>query len=278
MIDRNIQEALRARYNPDGSQLREAQLRMLDILKAVDAICRRHDIKYILSSGTLLGALRHGGFIPWDDYIDIEMPKSEYRRFRKVAPEALARYGLVLQDQSSDPEYMPRFPKVRDLYSSTAEPGDIDRNYRYRGLWVDIFIMEPSGSFFFSRIGRRIYRWLVDHIDSIPAPKVRMVAKRLVRDPIYRFLFPALSAMASVNSRGRMRHIIGVGISNLRHRADFLSREEVEFEGCRFYAPENPDSYLRRLFGDYMALPPEDSRALAHLDRLSISPRPAVGP
>ena len=152
MIDRNIQEALRARYNPDGSQLREAQLRMLDILKAVDAICRRHDIKYILSSGTLLGALRHGGFIPWDDDIDIEMPKSEYRRFRKVAPEALARYGLVLQDQSSDPEYMPRFPKVRDLYSSTAEPGDIDRNYRYRGLWVDIFIMEPSGSFFFSRI------------------------------------------------------------------------------------------------------------------------------
>ncbi len=242
MIDRNIQEALRARYNPDGSQLREAQLRMLDILKAVDAICRRHDIKIypVVGHSARRAAPRR-----------IHTLGRRYRHrdaqeripaIPQGCPEALARYGLVLQDQSSDPEYMPRFPKVRDLYSSTAEPGDIDRNYRYRGLWVDIFIMEPSGSFFFSRIGRRIYRWLVDHIDSIPAPKVRMVAKRLVRDPIYRFLFPALSAMASVNSRGRMRHIIGVGggISNLRHRADFLSREEVEFEGCRFYAPKTP--------------------------------------
>ena len=61
------QESLRAKYNPEGSELRRLQMRMLDILIVVDEICRRHDIPYWIEGGTLLGAVRHGGFIPWDD-------------------------------------------------------------------------------------------------------------------------------------------------------------------------------------------------------------------
>lgn len=73
MLDKATQEQLRVKYNPDGSLLRNAQLRMLEILIDFDRVCRKHDIKYWLSSGTLLGAVRHGGFIPWDDDLDVDL-------------------------------------------------------------------------------------------------------------------------------------------------------------------------------------------------------------
>ena len=79
-LDPAIESSLRARFNPPGSALRQAQLKMLDILVEVDRICRRNNISYWLSSGTLIGAARHGGFIPWDDDIDIEMLLPDYKR------------------------------------------------------------------------------------------------------------------------------------------------------------------------------------------------------
>ena len=73
MNNSSLQQELRARFNPDGSLLRRHQLRMLEMLTYIDGVCVQHDIPYWLSSGTLLGAVRHGGFIPWDDDVDIEL-------------------------------------------------------------------------------------------------------------------------------------------------------------------------------------------------------------
>ena len=72
-MDNNLKQELRKRFNPDGSLLRRQQLRMLELLEAVDLVCKKYDIPYWLSSGTLIGAVRHQGFIPWDDDLDIEM-------------------------------------------------------------------------------------------------------------------------------------------------------------------------------------------------------------
>lgn len=82
-------DELRQRYNPEGSLLRRHQLRMLEILKEIDRICQKHRIDYWLSSGTLLGAVRHGGFIPWDDDLDIEMERKDYLRLLQLLPEEL---------------------------------------------------------------------------------------------------------------------------------------------------------------------------------------------
>jgi hypothetical protein len=97
-------EELRQRYNPDGSQLRRHQMRMLDILIEVDRICKKHHISYWLSSGTLIGALRHNGFIPWDDDLDIEMMRSDYLRLMEVLPQELPEW-LALQSDKTDPAY-----------------------------------------------------------------------------------------------------------------------------------------------------------------------------
>ena len=82
-------EELKKKYNPDGSLLRQMQERMLHVYEAIDAICQRHHIPYWLSGGSMLGAVRHQGFIPWDDDLDIEMLRPDFERLMKLLPEEL---------------------------------------------------------------------------------------------------------------------------------------------------------------------------------------------
>lgn len=99
MIDADIQADLRRRFNPDGSLLRRHQLKLLDMLRFIDEVCRNNDIPYWLSSGTLIGVMRHGGFIPWDDDVDVEMLAVDFPRF-KEAVERIADPRYVLQTTS----------------------------------------------------------------------------------------------------------------------------------------------------------------------------------
>lgn len=84
MIDKRLQAELRAKYNPDGSNLRKAQLRMFDMLVAFDKICKEHNLRYWLAAGTLIGAARHGGFIPWDDDLDVNMPREDANKLKDM--------------------------------------------------------------------------------------------------------------------------------------------------------------------------------------------------
>ena len=96
-----MSEDLRVKYNPDGSILRQHQLKMLDILIVIDGICKKHGIKYWISDGTLLGAVRHGGFIPWDDDLDIQMMRKDFKHFIKIISKELPE-NLVLQTHKTD--------------------------------------------------------------------------------------------------------------------------------------------------------------------------------
>ena len=133
MVDEQLKESLKKRFNPEGSVLRQHQLRMLELLKVIDCICKKHDIPYWLSSGTLIGAARHKGFIPWDDDLDIEMMREDYLRLIKILPEELPD-NLALQTHETDPNYIFIFGKLRDT--------DYDRNFTYQGIYIDIFPME----------------------------------------------------------------------------------------------------------------------------------------
>ena len=91
------QEELRARFNPDGSPLRRQQMVMLEMAKLLDRICKKHDIPYFLYAGSLLGAIRHDGFIPWDDDFDVALLRKDYKRLMKILPDELPP-GIVLQN------------------------------------------------------------------------------------------------------------------------------------------------------------------------------------
>ena len=115
-MDNNLKQELRERFNPDGSLLRRQQLRMLELLEAVDLVCKKYDIPYWLSSGTLIGAVRHQGFIPWDDDLDIEMLREDYLRLMKVLPEELPD-KFVLQIQETHAHYISNYANARDVNS-----------------------------------------------------------------------------------------------------------------------------------------------------------------
>ena len=127
---------LRKRFNPDGSLLRRQQLRMLELLEVIDVICRKHQIPYWLSSGTLIGAARHKGFIPWDDDLDIEMLRSDYLRLLKVLPQELPD-NLALQTNETDPNYIFIYGKLRDKDSHLEET-----NSKYLHRFLKQYYME----------------------------------------------------------------------------------------------------------------------------------------
>src|SRR5690554_1155344 len=93
--------------------LREVQLVQLEILKSIKDICEKEGISYFLDSGTLLGAVRHKGFIPWDDDLDIGMLRYDYNKFISAAPKYIDEFGLIIQDWHSDKSYGQPFLKVR---------------------------------------------------------------------------------------------------------------------------------------------------------------------
>ena len=134
-------EELRKRFNPEGSLLRRQQMRMLEILVEIDKICKKHDIRYWLSSGTLIGAMRHNGFIPWDDDLDIEMMRPDYLRLMEVLPSELPDW-LALQNDETDPNYFFYYAKVRDRRSKMLEQNNYDRLWQEQGIYIDIFPLE----------------------------------------------------------------------------------------------------------------------------------------
>jgi len=241
MIDADFQKELRSRYNPDGSQLRNHQLKMLEMLEYVDKVCRENDIRYWLSSGTLLGAVRHGGFIPWDDDLDIEMYREDFLRFKSVFSET---DDYVLQTHHTDRAYFWPFAKVRDR-KKLIEEGNLDRSYKYRGVFIDVFCIEKAhripcivfGKLFelLARVRNKVYenKWLLS---------ATIFTHRCLLFLIF-LLRPILKYKADC-----FRNTYGTGFLASRHPEDIGELSLISFEGggilCPSVSREIPVRYI----------------------------------
>lgn len=256
MISAELQQQLREQFNPDGSTLRRHQERMLEMLKYVDKLCAEHGIKYWLSSGSCLGAIRHGGFIPWDDDVDIEMLAEDYDRLKAVIPTDAP---IAWHDAHNDSNFFFPYAKLRDKHSEIIENNPWNQYYNQHGIYIDVFRLYPSGS----RKIDAMANWYHHRFVLGVAKRRRSFLGKLALRPcvwiMNHLIAPTAQHLTAINAKGQLRHIIGAQYLKPRRIEDVKETVRVPFEGVMLPVPKGYDAYLRGIFGNYMSLPNLDS-------------------
>lgn len=256
-----------------GDEVRAMQVH---ILQAVDHFCRRHDLRLYLWAGTLIGAVRHHGFIPWDDDVDLVMPREDYERFCKEFSDEETG-SLRLFTSSTDAKYGYPFARVADMRTY------IDEQHLTSvpmGVNVEIFPIDgwPLGRMRvqLQTLQLRLVRGLVAIRTDPPHPGrvrwKRAVISTLGR-PIGAIPVRVLTGMATRIARSHAyetAEYVGVlvwGRAERVERSAYGSGRLAEFEGGTFLAPSNSDRVLRWHYGDYMQVPPlRERNALRHFE------------
>ena len=246
---------LRSQFNPDGSAIRNIQIKLLSLLRELDAICKANNITYTLSSGSCLGAIRHNGFIPWDDDLDVEMSLKDYRKLRSIINNDSSS-PFVVQDRSNDPGYYFQFGKLKrkDGTLRQNEPDGFDRDYKWHGEFIDLFIMTPSNSRFLHRAGYQFTK-LAALRRFIRRPWLQKVYGFVVGGTVYNLILPLLDAIGRISAGQRLRHKMGGTFHAPRYANELWPATTHQFEDIQIPVPGNADAYLRHIFGNYMQLP-----------------------
>ena len=256
--------------------LLELQKKEIDILQAVHNACEKMNIHYIIMHGTLIGAVRHHGFIPWDDDIDICMTQEDYDVFIREGQKYLPEH-LRIQHYSTEEECPNLFAKVRDVNTTFLHKEHVDLNIN-QGIFIDVFpvgrIKSGTLSVSIEHYRRKMFNIINECFDEAYIAGIQRRSSQIIGKIIH-----------SIIVRGCMRHI---------RRKDFLEREEdrrrklhirgndctfvsiykriigpysmftkrklYEFDGHQFYGPEDYDTLLRLLYGNYMQIPPKEQQ------------------
>jgi len=258
--------------NPNPMTKEEIQAAILGLLEEFDSFCRLKGLRYSLAAGTLLGSVRHKGFIPWDDDIDVVMPRPDYEKLLKDYPlhSRGTRYRLV--NWSNSPFPFP-FTKLCDstFLARTYQYADLATEY----LWIDIFPLDGAPSdvkVFKSYLRRRDFKLQIAYCFTM---KSENKVKQAIRASIKSVLSPFVKTHSIIKnidnnakklSYDKSEYVAQMawnvyGEKELFPRSYFDELVEVDFEGRRFLASKNWDEILTQVYGNYMQLPPVDQRS-----------------
>jgi len=237
--------------NIDKETLKKAQQIMLEILIEVDKICKKYNIKYWLDSGTLLGAVRHKCFIPWDDDLDISMTLEDFEKFCKIAPKELSK-NLFLQTKETDSVFPYDIAKIRSNKGILIEKHELGKKVEYnQGIFIDIIpVIRIKNNFFIKFYYKFIFL-------LIKLFSYKYFNNYKVRSKLINFIdrFNSVKGKKIIRS-GKFPEL------KFELEADLIfPLKKIKFCNKEFYAPNNVDLYLRTLYGnDYMKLPPKEKR------------------
>lgn len=268
MIVSDLQDKLRRQFNPEGSELRNLQLRMLKMLEYFDDFCKKYNITYWLSSGTCLGAVRHNGFIPWDDDLDIEMLPEDYQKLLSLR-DKYEDSDNVLQDYITDKEYISPHGKLRDKNSELKEIHNRDKYFLYKGAFIDVFVRE-KGSFITTRLSH-ILQYSTYFLTNINNTQIRRLVKRSAYWFMHTAFFPTLRYYNKFfGEKDLLRHTLGCSFYKTIKQEGLFPLKKAWFEGREYPIPGNYESYLERLYGDYKKLPENLDNLRIHFTKIKL--------
>lgn len=241
-----------------------------DMLACFVDICNKHGIQYFVQGGTLLGAVRHGGFIPWDDDIDVSLMRDEYEKFLAVAEKELPEY-YFLQTKDTDPEYPNNFAKIRDSRTTFFETSAKNLNINH-GAYIDIFPLDnyPRGAKAkIFEIKKKLLTWRINKAFYLP----NMSFKSKVITFITMLIYPSLKG--AIEKREKLYTSVAESERVVNNSGAWLQKEiipkewvqnsiRMEFEGIKVNVSDKYDEWLTYVYGDYMSLPPENERVGHH--------------
>jgi lipopolysaccharide cholinephosphotransferase len=256
------------------AEIREIEL---DLLKELVRVCKDHNLRYFLAGGTLLGAIRHHGFIPWDDDIDVLMPRRDYRKLCAIFREKNKGNSEIfsINDHS---DYYYTFLKLVDTRTEMINPQKLF--IKDLGVGIDIFPMDgmPEDKAATKRLLKKIRRYYkMQYAARLPVfpndcrwyKMMQMSVRYFLGKRIgYKKLIQKIENLATQYDFETCDYIgcsvAGYGIKERVSKKAFESTVQVQFEDGYYNAPAGYDEYLANLYGDYMQLPPEKKRVLPH--------------
>jgi lipopolysaccharide cholinephosphotransferase len=254
----------------DSDNIRTLQLVELEILDELVGICTRHNLQYFFVGGTLLGAVRHKGFIPWDDDIDIGMPRKDYDKFINICKTEL-KPDYYCQSSAIDQSFWLLFSKIRKNNTRYIELNNLLYGPKdHCGIYIDIFPFDYCKKKFTILNFKDKLLYKIGNIINLKRQKWM--------PPIhfYTFLKKAIYSFIPYSLLQLLRKVIITGSDNdgffiswggsyglkkeLSKITDIFPLSHLEFEGRHYTVPGNWKKYLTQIYGDYMRLPPEKDR------------------
>ena len=249
-------------FCPYGDEkLKRVQSELLEMFTIINEIFKKNQIRFFLAYGSMLGAIRHQGFIPWDDDLDIAVYEEDYEKAVQLLRENLDDKYIV-HDKLTDPIYWCSFSKIRLRNSKTTSHIWLnDNKYKYTGISIDIYACKKEKvSIFRKKKNKSKEKALFAVMKFSNQAKLLMKLKALFQTFIPLTIFIFFSILDKISKKEPAYLCDPSDLSAPMHIDSLFPLKETQFEGVNTLIPARPEAILTNLYGDYMAFPPVEKR------------------